>query len=223
MIGLERLRLRKRLLVPAIAVFAAAFAGGMLAVRGSANQPPPPGVSAGVSALERLPAASNLPPQVVRFVEFAATARATNPEQAKARVRRLRSHLGRTDADLYAFRTSGGATCFVLVGEVGACPKSADDGSPGLQWTIGGGHDDVPSSLVGIASDDVTRVDLAVDGTDIPVSLRNNVAFAEYPSTANQAVITIHRMDGSQTTVQVRLEPATANRELRLLRTRGEH
>jgi hypothetical protein len=218
-IELEQLRLRKRLLLPGIALTSATVAGGVLAIRGSANQPPPPGISAGVSALERLPAASNLPPRVVRFVEFAAAARATDPEQAKARVRRLRSHLGRTDADLYAFRTSGGATCFVLVGEVGACPKSANDGSPGLQWTIGGGHDEVPSNLVGIASDDVARVDLVVDGKDIPTSLRNNVVFAEYPSSARQAVITIHRSDDSQTAVQVRLEPTTSNRDLRLLRT----
>lgn len=175
-----------------------------------------------MSALERLPAAANLPPRVVRFVEFAAAARATDPEQAKTRVRRLRSHLGSTDADLYAFQTSGGATCFVLVGEVGACPKSANDGSPGLQWTIGGGHDEVPSSLVGIASDDVARVDLVVDGKDIPTSLRNNVVFAEYPNSARRAVITIHRLDGSQTAVQVRLEPMATNRDLQLLRTRAD-
>jgi hypothetical protein len=221
-IGLERLRVRRRLLVPAAAAVAAAVAGGFLAVRGSANQPPAPGVSAGVSALERLPAAANVPPQVVRFIDFAATARATDPAQAKARVRKLRAHLGTADNDLYAFRTSSGATCFVLVGEVGACPKSANDGSPGLQWTIGGGHDDVPSSLVGIASDEVIRVDLAVDGTGMPVSLRNNVVFAEYPSTAAQATITIHRLDGSQTAIPIRLEPPEANRDLRLLRTHAE-
>jgi hypothetical protein len=215
----ERLRLRKRLIVPAIALIAAAVTGGIFAIRGSANQPPPPGVSAGVSALGRLPAEATLPAQVARFVEFAADARATDPGQAKAGVRRLRSHLGRSDADLYAFRTSGGAACFVLVGEVGACPKTASDGSPGLQWTIGGGHGSVPSDLVGIASDDVAGVRLTVDGKDVPVSLRNNVVFAEFPSSARQALITIHRFDGSETPVQVRLEPMTSARDLRRLGT----
>jgi hypothetical protein len=188
-------------IVAAVVIVVAVVAG-----HSSANQPPPQGVSAGVSSLERLPAETVLPPPVARYVDYVSRLRATDPAQAKARVRKLRSHLGATNADLYAFRTSGGSTCFILVGEVGLCPKRATDGSPGLQWTIGGGYPGMPSNLVGIASDDVVRVELAVDGRNVPMSLRNNAVFGEYPSSAKHAVITVHRRDGSQSSIQVHLE-----------------
>jgi hypothetical protein len=212
-------RRKSAVLAGALLVLSASVVAGVLASHSSANQPPSPGVSAGVSSLARLPAQASLPPAVVRFVEFAATQRGTDPEQAKARVRKLRSDLGTTGADLYAFRTRSGSTCFILVGQVGSCPASPADGSPGLQWTIGGGYGAVPSSLVGIASDEVTKVDLTVDGADVPVSLRNNVAFAEYPMRAANAEITIHRRDGSTSSETIRLEPPAVDKDLLLLRT----
>ena len=183
--------------------------GAVLAVQlvgsGTAGHEPPKGVSAGVSALDRLPPASNVPADVVRFVQFVAPQRGIDPKRALAEIRRLRSNLGATHADLYAFRSGRGAPCFVLVDQVGACARSAADGSPGLHWTIGGGYGDVPSSLVGIASDDVQSVELTVDGDPVPVSLANNAVFAEYPSGSQRAEITIHRKDGTQSTVHVQL------------------
>jgi hypothetical protein len=210
---------KKKLLFALVLVAAAAStAAGVLAAVGSGSHPPP-GVSAGVSSLERLPAVATLPPRVAHFVDVAARARGMDPEQAKSRVRKLRTHLGKTGADLYAFESSRGAACFILVGQVGICPESASDGSPGLQWTIGGGYLDVPSNLVGIASDDVQRVELTIDGHAVPTSLQNNVVFAEYPQSAKLARITIDRRDGSQSSVDVQLEPnVSANfRDLRLL------
>jgi hypothetical protein len=199
---------------------AATIAGTVILVaRGSAGEAPPPGVSAGVSALDRLPTQASLPAPVVRFIEVASRARATDPEAAKLRVRKLRSALGKTRSDLYAFENASGAPCFILVGQVGLCPKSASDGSPGLQWTVGGGYRDVPSNLVGIASDDVTKVELTVDGADVPVSLENNVAFAEYARTAERARISIHRQDGSESSVDVRLDSGPSNADLEQLRT----
>ena len=211
-------RRKSVVLVGAFLALSASVIAGVLASHGSANQPPSPGVSAGVSSLTSLPVQADLPPAVVRFVDFAARQRGTDPEQTKARIRKLRSDLGTTRADLYAFRTKSGATCFILIGQVGSCPASPAAGSPGLQWTIGGGYGAVPSSLVGIAADDVTKVDLTVDGADIPVSLRNNVAFAEYPTRAANAEITIHRRDGTQSLVEIRLDPPTVDRDLRLLK-----
>jgi hypothetical protein len=220
-----RLRLirKKKLLVGfVLAAAVASTAAGVLGAVGSAPHPPP-GISAGVSSLERIPPVATLPPRVVRFVEFAARARGMDPEQAETRVRRLRTHLGKTGADLYAFESNGGGACFILVGQVGLCPERASDGSPGLQWTIGGGYPDVPSSLVGIASDDVERVELTVDGADVRTSLHNNVVFAEYPQSAKLARITIDRRDGSQSSVDVQLEPngSASFRDLRLLRAKS--
>jgi len=91
-------------------------AAAVLAKKVSADDPPPPGVSAGVSSLVRLPPVAALPKPVARFVEFSSRARATNPEEAKARVRKLRSDLGAAHADLYAFTNAAGAPCFILVG-----------------------------------------------------------------------------------------------------------
>jgi hypothetical protein len=201
---------------------AAALVGVRLAGSGSAGQEPPPGVSAGVSALDRLPPARAVPSEVVRFVRAVAPQRGTDPERALRQIRRLRTGLGKTRADLYAFRSATGAPCFILVGEVGLCPRSATDGTPGLQWTIGGGMPGNPSDLVAIASDDVAAVGLAVDGTPVPVSLANNVAFAEYPASAGYAQITIARRDGTTGTVEIQLEPpGSASADLRFERRSG--
>jgi hypothetical protein len=159
-----------------------------------------------VSSLKTLPPATDIPSDVARFVRLAAPARGTNPEQAMKEVRRLRSNLGRTRATVYAFENAHGAPCFILVGHAGACAKNASDGTPGLHWTIGGGYGDVPSNLVGIASDDVTGVTLLVDGSAVPVSLRNNVVFGEFSSTAKRAEIVISRADGIRNSVEIKLD-----------------
>jgi hypothetical protein len=45
---------------------------------------------------------------------------------------------------------------------------------------------------VGIAADNVTGVDLTVDGADVPVTVENNAAFAELPVPAHAAQVVIH-------------------------------
>jgi hypothetical protein len=215
-------RTRIRLLFLTLTVAAGAILVVELAGSGSAGRAPSPGVSAGVAALDRLPPATDVPQSVVQFVDFVAPQRDSDPKQALAHIRRLRSGLGKTRADLYAFRSGTGAPCFILVGEVGACARSATDGTPGLQWTIGGGMPGNPSDLVAIASDDVAAVGLAVDGTPVPVSLANNVAFAEYAASARHAQITIVRHDGTTGTVEIQLEPpGSASADLRLERRSG--
>jgi hypothetical protein len=205
----------------ALAAVAAASTAAVVAHAVSADDPPPAGVSAGVSSLVRLPPVATLPRPVARFVEFSARTRATDPNEAKRRVRKLRSDLGTTHADVYAYTNAAGAPCFILVGEVGLCPARPTDGSPGLQWTIGGGYPGSPSNLVGIVSDDVRTVDLSVDGVAVAVSLRNNVVFGEYPSSARHAEIAINRRDGTRSTVQVNLEPSGEGfADIRYLRDR---
>ncbi len=100
---------------------------------------------------------------------------------------------------MYAFKSKSGSPCVVLTGQTGFCAQSASDGTPGLQWSIGGGTPKLPSTLVGIASDDVASVGLDVDGANVPVTLANNVAFAEFPADSQHATITITRADGANT------------------------
>ena len=158
-----------------------------------------PGVSAGVSSLTRpgRPPAS-VPKEVRDFVDHTARMTQTDPSVALARLRVLRSGLGTTEASVYAYRSSRGSPCFILTGYGGACAQDPRDGMPGLHWTIGGGHDGVPSAIAGIAGDDVTRVELRVDGTAIPVSLENNAVFAEFPASASRATIVVVHDGGAE-------------------------
>lgn len=200
------MRRRRTWIAGSVVVGGAALGAGLLVSHGSAGPAPAPGVSAGVSSLQRLPPATDVPSAVARFVRLAASARGTDPEQALRAVRRLRSNLGRTSSAVYAFESAHGAPCFVLVGHAGACAKTASDGTPGLQWTIGGGYGDVPSNLVGIVSDDVTGVTLLIDGSAVPVSLKNNVVFGEFSSAAKRAKIVVHRADRIQNSVEIELD-----------------
>jgi hypothetical protein len=163
-------------------------------------------VSAGVSALAgpgRAPA--SIPPEVRLFVAHTARMTQTDEAQALAGLRELRSGLGATGAAVYAYRSSSGSPCFVLTGYGGACAQDPRDGTPGLHWTIGGGHDAAPSVLVGIAGDDVSRVELRVDGAAVPVSLSDNVVFAEFPASAKQATIVVVHDGGAESRASLRL------------------
>ena len=165
---------------------------------------PSPGVSAGVAALaRRARAPAAIPDEVRRFVDHTARMTRTDPAHALATVRVLRSGLGSSRASVYAYRSSSGSPCFVLTGYGGACAHDPRRGMPGLHWTIGGGHDSVPSVLVGIASDDVSRVELRVDGAAVPVSLASNTVFAEFPRSAGRATIVVVHASGatSETTL----------------------
>ena len=122
----------------------------------------------------------------------------TDPARALSDVRVLRSGLGSSKASVYAFRSASGSPCFILTGYGGTCAQDPRDGMPGLHWTIGGGHDAVPSVLVGIASDDVSRVELRVDGTAVPVSLANNTVFAEFAASTKRAAIVVVHENGAK-------------------------
>jgi hypothetical protein len=130
----------------------------------------------------------------------------TDRAHALANVRKLRSDLGVLRSELYAFRARNGSVCWILTEFVGSCPDSAERGSPGLQWTIGGGYDNVPGALVGIAANDVRTVRLVLDGASQPVSLVNNAVFAEVPRSAKRAEIVIVHRDGTTNAVRVALD-----------------
>lgn len=197
----------QRLIAATVAVIAAASVSVFaLTKEGEAVRSSSPGVSAGVSAFDRLPPVANVPPEVDEFIGFAA--RGPNVDQAKARagLRLLRTGLGQDGKSVYAFRNELGSPCFVLAGEGGACAPKPENGTPGLHWLIGGGSADQPASLVGIVADDVTEVQLQVDGALVPVSIANNVAFAEYSAAAEVADIVVVRRDGTRSGDRIDLQ-----------------
>jgi hypothetical protein len=173
---------------------------------GHAGRTPPPGTTAGVSALDKLPAQASIPAQVQDFLTSYARATNTPEAQARAGIRLLRSDLGSRHASVYAFRSRAGSVCFILTGLSATCAHKASDGTPGMHWMVGGGDAISPSALIGIASDDVKSVTLTVDGASIAVSLKNNVAYGEFPAAAQTAGVHINRADGSVSTVQVHLQ-----------------
>ena len=164
-----------------------------------------PGVSAGIAALSDAPTEARIPDEVAAFVKYEARVTGTDPATARAGVRKLQANLGQGHASVYAFRSRTGSPCFILTGYGGACAQDPRDGTPGLHWMIGGGHDDMPSVLVGIAGDDVSTVRLTVDRSSSPVSLVDNVVFAEFPRSAGSATIQLEHRNGAQNSVDVSL------------------
>src|SRR2546423_4047523 len=163
------------------------------------------GVSAGIAALSETRTESRIPAEVAGFVKYEAAVTETDPAKARAGVRKLRANLGKGHASVYVFRSRSGSPCFILTGYGGACAQDPRDGTPGLHWMIGGGHDGIPSVLVGVAGDDVSAVRLTVDGQSKPVSLAHNVVFAELPGSADGATIQLAHEDGAQNSVDISL------------------
>ena len=117
-----------------------------------------PGIAAGVRSVIALPPEASLPLQVRFAVDRMAVETGTDRASARANVRRLRSNLGVLRSELYAFRARNGSVCWILTDFVGSCPDSVERGSPGLQWTIGGGYDHVPGRTAGSRRDGARRV-----------------------------------------------------------------
>jgi len=149
---------------------------------GGASQPPP-GLTAGVSALDDLPAEASVPVDVMDTLRVLDPAVVGPVDQAATQMRKLRSSLGVSRTDVYALRSKTGSICFIARPHAAVCPSTLRAGQAGLLFAIGGGSGtaEAPGVLVGIAADNVTGVDLTVDGADVPVTVENNAAFAELP------------------------------------------
>jgi hypothetical protein len=159
------------------------------------------GLSAGVSAIDALPPAASVPPDVLAWVEQSARDMGNDPNKAKKRVRRLRSNLGARHSDFYAYREENGAICTDLEFQAAACPFSADDGPPGIDWFTAGGWESVPRNVVGLVADNVVRVSLVAEGTSRAVPIVNNAIFAELPSDAPAELHLTFRDGSTRTTV----------------------
>jgi hypothetical protein len=160
------------------------------------------GASTRFSVLKHATTPSQLPAEVRRFVAFAAGATHISRDTALARVRLLRSGVGSARGGLYALEGGAGAPCFILTHYGGTCGTA---GSGQSAWVIGGGHDGDPDVLVGLAPDDVVGMSLTLDGRTVPVSLDQNVVYAQFPTGGKSAQIATRHVDGTVTTEHVGL------------------
>ncbi len=188
-----------------ISVLVAATVTAAALYVGRAGSVPP--ANSQVSALTRLPAPATIPGQVQSFLTTFGAETGTSATDASSDVRLLRKGLGASKSDdVYAFPSASGAVCFILLGVSATCGHQGDTQTPGLSWMIGGGDATTPSRFVAVAVDDITAVTLEVDGSSVPVSLVNNVAYAEFPSDAKAATIHVERADGSSSSAQLSLD-----------------
>jgi hypothetical protein len=190
---------RGKLVVASVLVGLGAL--GVFAVTHASGGSTSGGVSAGVAAMADLPPVASLSPDVQRWVESSAAAMGTDPVEARARVRTLRTGLGATHSDVYAYTTATGATCFDVTEQAALCPRDAAAGPRGIQWLTGGGFGAVARNVVGLVSDDVARVDLSVGGSQQAVPVRNNTIFAELPAGSAEASLLLSFRDGEAETI----------------------
>ena len=148
-----------------------------------------------VHSLAALPVQARVPAEVARFVAHVGELTHSGPADVNS-IRLLRSNLGAGGGSVYGVRSAAGSPCFILTGYGGTCAGGGNTARSGVAWIIGGAHDALPGVFVGLAADDVTRVQLNVDGASVPVSLKSNVAFAELPERGHDAVITTTRAGG---------------------------
>lgn len=160
---------------------------------GSAGQAPP-GLTAGVSALDRLPAEANVPADVLDTLRYFDPDVVGPFNEAKGKLRKLRSGGRGADVDIYAFRSQTQSVCVIVRNYSGLCPSSLRSGPSGVLFSIGGGYGtaETPPVFAGVAADHVTDVDLWVDEVEVPVSIETNSLFAELPLGARSVRIVIH-------------------------------
>ncbi len=171
---------RKKLLVTGIVVACAvsgSFFGATFA--GAAGTPPVAAFSSGPA-----PAATdqsyidNLASDVAQTAPGATN---NNGTPLTSEARDLISNAGPDHDTLGAFPTSSGAVCFEVLA-AGACGR-VDSSAPfgagitfGILTTRNGG-----TRVYGVASDDVAKVDVVINGTDYPATLSNNGFYFALP------------------------------------------
>jgi hypothetical protein len=187
----------------ALVIAAAGLCGGLVAAFATAHDPRDAdraGLTAGVSALERLAPQPSLPPAFARWVEQSARDTGNDPARATTQVRKLRTDLGMRHSALYAYPEENGGLCVALEHQVASCGAAADAGPPGIQWMTGGGWEGIPRNVVAVVSDDVMRVRLEAAGATRAVPIVNNSIFAKLPGDGS-AELRLEFRDGSSRTV----------------------
>ena len=191
--------LRDRRLIAAAAALALAGAAGAsaFAIYGSGSSP---GLTAGVSSLDRLPRPASLPDAVRNHLGSLAAFVGVSTADAEAGMRLLRADL--PQGDLYAFRGTEGKVCFILTRGVELCPNSASAGEPGVNWATSGGSPGEDAALVALIADNVSSVDLIAGDARTPVPIINNSIYASLPKLSQDPhffFLSVSYRDGSQT------------------------
>lgn len=165
-----------------------------------------PGLSAGTSELEGIPAPVPLSDELTLQVEDLARFANTNPASALLNLRLVRSGLGANGTDIYVFRNDRDRPCVVVPDWISFCEPDSGAPTPGLDWSIGGGDPQTPSKFIAVYSDDVANVALNVDGRNVPVSMDSNLAYAEFQAGGHHAAFTAIRRDGGRNSVSLNLD-----------------
>ena len=188
-----------RLFAAAVLTLALTSTAAFLLVARGESAAPNPGK---VSALDRLPAVAAVPPRVAQWAGVV-TSRGTGRAAAPA-IKRLRTDLGTSRSDAYAYRNSAGGVCVYLERSGGTCSDQRLLRRTGIQWMLGGGTDSVPGNLFALVTDDVTGVWVEIDGQRFQSDVANNIAFVEIPR-GEKATISVAYKAGNTETVQVQL------------------
>lgn len=197
--------------VTAVCCAAAALASAHALL--AAGTAPATGVSAGVSAFADLPQAT-ASPSVAATVARLASSIGMSGAAALRELRALRTGVGPLSVTLYGFAAADGSNCIFLPGWVAGC-GAATEGPRGTQFVIGGGWParvasqtvDVPSTLAGIVSDDVSGAQLSINGVKRALPIRHNSYVATLPdvpaSDPWHATLSLTHTDGSTTSVDL--------------------
>jgi len=159
----------------------------------------------GTAALSAVTPVGAVPEEVARSVQRLADFDHTDAARAAAAVRLARDGAGAASR-IYAFNDDRGNPCIVVVDFTLFCDPDEGTGITGLNWSIGGGDSRSPSRFIAVYSDDVAGIALTVDGTNTPVSMSNNIAYATFPTTSSRADFTVTYVDGSQRTISTNLQ-----------------
>jgi hypothetical protein len=165
----------------------------------------PAGLSGGTSGLEKASEAVDPSAKLTRQVEFLASFSGTDPTAAVRGLRRVRHELRDAETDIYMFRSDRGRPCVVVPDWVSFCEPDSGTSTPGLDWNIGGGDAQTPSRFIAVYSDDVAQIILKIDGSNVRVSMAENIAYAEFPADSDKAVFTAIREDGRENSVRLNL------------------
>jgi hypothetical protein len=114
-----------------------------------------------------------------------------------ASFRVLRSHVGPSDAQIYAFRTDGDRVCGGILGETAGCFEGfAEDA--GVNWTIGS-RDDV-TILFGFAPDRVASLRAVLDtGAGPEITIHDNTFYLEISGPSKlEAIDVFPPLDGEE-------------------------
>jgi hypothetical protein len=155
------------------------------------------------AALDHLPILNVVPSDVASSVQRLAAFDGTDPAVASRAVRIAHGTLGSRDG-IYAFKDNRGNVCIIEAVSL-FCNPDGGTSTPGINWGIGGGDAQHPSRFVAVYSDEVAGIALTVDGSNVPVSMRNNIAFAEFPAASQESQFTVTYVDGSQRTITTNL------------------